>query len=233
MAYRWPKASHYASAIFIGALQGGRWMFEQWASQTEWWREIPFGWLTITVIAFWAGLCVQDLYNQRSWLRHNWRELRRAFHAHTISRAKNDDQKQWFELTAVVRFTRRINATVELFAYDAVQFELFNKPKLIYRINKLKYSKDETLDLTMACIPHYIKQTEPRRHSLWGTEPGENHLREGAQTIHPSSDNLAEIRISSWLGIQTYRVFFAMTENRTETGGAFFFLPEDRDVSFR
>ena len=81
-------------------------MLEQYASGSEWWRDIPFGWLMIIGAAFWAGLILQDLYNKESWIWENLRSLRQLFVIEGVSlTSKNDDDYEWFELVIKIKFS--------------------------------------------------------------------------------------------------------------------------------
>ena len=78
MAYRGLPLTHIALPASLFP-EVGRTTFEHWAVHQEWWKLIPFGWLSLLILAFWIGIVVQDLLNPNSALRHNWREWRKVF----------------------------------------------------------------------------------------------------------------------------------------------------------
>lgn len=216
-------------------LISGAWFAAQQHFQSQkWWADVPWGQISLLLVAFIIGTLYADICNKTSQLRRWWSYRNRICEFDVFSRAKNDTEKQWFELVIRAKFLKdETNVSVELFAYDAVQFSLVRAPSKIIEIPLKNYSGDEALEIIAACIPQYLRADEPRRHTLWGSQPGENALPDGAKLIAPASDNLAEIRIKRGRKTETFRVFFALMNRRSDTGESFFFLPETRDVTFR
>lgn len=234
MLSKFPFKEYLAPGVLLAA--SAAWFaIQQWLQIQSWWSVMPWGLFTICILLFMAGAVYAGLVDRSSQLRRWIKARKRSFDATVFSRIKSDERKEWLELVARLRFKRTIKrSSIALFAYDCVQFALTRKPNLIGTTPVRDYAKDESVDIVIACVPHYLQTNEPRRHTLWGSTPGENHLVEEAKTITSQSDNLAEIRIGSGrFGPQTFRVFFAMTDGRPDTGGTFFFIPEDRNVCFQ
>lgn len=210
-------------------------LFEQWGNQQPWWNKMPWLEILLCIAGVFIGAIYADVTDDKSDLRAWWRSRGDMFEAKTMSVSRSDEKMEWFELTIQLRFTRAaIDVSVELFVYDSVQYTLTTPPKFICSFPKKNYSKDETLNVVVACVPSYPFGKQSERHTLWGGTPAGSLYSEGWHTISPASDNLAEVRATdAKQATQSFRVFMAMMERRAETRGLFFFIPETRDVSFR
>jgi hypothetical protein len=222
MAYRSPKRTYLAFPFAL--LPGGiRWMLEHWAEHQEWWHAIPFGWLTITILAFGIGIVVQDLLNEKSALRHNWREWRKIFSVLNIHAAHLEDPER-VDILCVLTFRKDVNDVLSV----RVVVPLLGREsdvKLVHR-EEVNVSKNEERRLRLGSIAITKPGDAFARHSVWGEKLGEKDLK--GHAIY-ASRNIIEIS----LGPQIFRIYAHILDVARKEQSHIYLLSEDELPEFR
>ena len=70
-----PRKTYFLPVVLWTLLTVVFFMVEQWAGNTAFWQEFPFGWLALIGLAFMLGLIVEDSTNDDSWIRKTIRSF--------------------------------------------------------------------------------------------------------------------------------------------------------------
>jgi len=165
-------------------------MLEQFAANQEFWKDIPFGWITVVLFAFWAGLLAQDLYNKESWLRNNWRVINKLFDVVSLHVAHVEKPPEVISVVLKIKYTRNIK-NGELTITSTPLHERM-QPFIIQHeteINKPSYSDRK---IVVCNLP-----VAPASHSSWGEDVGGEVLKDGQQTVGLGVRHLVCVELKS------------------------------------
>ncbi len=226
MSFKRPKATYLAlPAAFVP--EGGKWMLERWAEHQQWWHGLPFGWMTLTILAFWVGVVVQDLMNEKSALRHNWREWKKVFDVLTVHAGHIQNGMERVDIMCLLKFRRDIKNA--LLVVRVIVPLSFNEPdiKVIHQ-ERLDIAGNGEKRLRLGNIAITRPGYEFARHSVWGEAIGGKDIALGQHTIY-ASKNIIEISIGS----QTYRIYAHVLDVSRKEQSHIYLLTQDQLPEFK
>jgi hypothetical protein len=201
MAYIRPKATYFAFPA-AAIPEVGKSMLERWAEQHEWWQTLPFGWLTVVIVAFGVGVVIQDLVNEKSALRHNWREWRRIFDVLTVHASHVEkDNKERVDIFCRLKFRKTIDEALLTVRVIVPLPYREADVKLIHR-EKVSVAAEGEKTLRLGNIAIATAGQDFTCHSVWGDAIGGRDIAPGQYPIY-ASRNIIEISIAS----QTYQIY--------------------------
>ena len=199
-----PKSTYALSGSGIFLSAGLPWMLEQVATTSGYWGKIPFGWLLVSFLFFLAGQLIQDLFNESSWIRVNWRTLNKLFEVVALRTGHHRDEPERLSIIFLIKYIREIkNGTITVTVrpqnYKAKPFVVIHKEN----INSPAYTDNKIT----VCILRVPRPRQPPIHSLWGEEVGGVNILDHQQTIVPGSKNLITVEVKNKLRTQRYEFF--------------------------
>lgn len=157
--------------------------FENFVSNylSEWWQSVSWGWITIVLMAFWAGAQLRQLENGDHRLQDWWRQ-RRAPVCWQRPRYKQLSERE-FEIFADVTFTKNVPnavARVEVSKYvQSLDGTVWRRIATHDPINRLECNAGDT---------ESIKLVEVKRHPQAPKPPGTYNAL--AEYVAPTSPPL-------------------------------------------
>ena len=196
MSYKWPKPTYVAFPV-AGVLPFVPHMLEHWAEHQEWWKCLPFGWISLVILAFGIGAFVQDLANDKSSLRYNWREWRKVFSVLTAHAAHLDNPER-VDILCHLKFIKDFRG--KLIVRVIVPLADREPDIKVVHQEQIDIPKDGEKRLRLGSISITKPGDAFARHSLWGEILGEKDLK--GHAIY-ASRNIIEIVA----GPQTFRIY--------------------------
>jgi hypothetical protein len=224
MAYRLPRQSIWGALVPPAAYFASSWsLLKEDISATEWWHQIPFGWLGLTMLAYALGLAVNELCYPLSNMRHNWRELRKVFEVLSVNTAHRTDQDA--ERVAIVcqlKFLKELNdarLTVR------VVTGLPGRPsarQIVYQ-EQISGPKDSTKSLVLGSLPITRPGAPFARHDVWSPQLPGPDIAPGQVTMIPGARSIIELSV----GPQSYRLYVQALNPTREDSTRLYLLCED------
>lgn len=227
---RLPRASYGVPALSIIILHTVRWMLEQYFSGAPEWQELPWGWLTGMALAFWAGLVVQDLYNQESWIWHNLCEFRKVFVVESVVPAhKLENNQEWLRLTANIRFVKRCkSAKLIIRIHSAINNRNAND-QFVLDARTIDVEKDHQEKLVFGIVPIKAYEGNPPGYQCWGSRFRPSGDVDGMKSLFSGTDNIVSIELRTWRGVQKLPIFVHLLNKESGEMGRVF-MEYQRDV---
>lgn len=181
---------------------------------------LPIGWLTAVCIAFWAGLVVQDLYNEDSWIRKNIQIWRSLFVIESVIIAsQNTRDEEWLEIRVKIKFTsdaRKVRLVLECDQHVNVPHA--RKKFVLKSLDYPSIDKHREEILTVAIVSLRGKNGNPSVYSCWGDKVRKSGDTNGMLSLS-RGENFLNLKISSGWKKQTESVFMVISDqNMTHQG---------------
>lgn len=168
-------------------------------------------WLVICCCVFMAGLFIQDCFNKESWVRGNFRLLRRLFlieGVHLINQEK--DGYKWVNVRVSLKFLKTRGVSKIVFEVDsAINVKHAREQYVLSSLVSQSLNKNQKCDFVIATIPYEAPTGLSAGYICWG----EKHRKSGDVVgIKPlSAESILKIKASSgWFFSQEEFVFIAL-----------------------
>ena len=237
MAYRFPRLEFLIGPTGAVAPQATKYLMEQHFQQSDFWKDLPFGWVSLLFLSFWLGTVVKELRDPKSWIRHNILEFRKVFDVESVSTThKWDDADRWgterVEVWCSIKFLKDLDdpsltlrVTSWLGSQSATTHLIFNESMGQIKRDQVKRIVLGSLAVTNATPPERRSESIGARHSIWGPVIGTPTLHEGQVTI-ASGRSMIDLTIAS----QSYRVFADVLDHSREDSRRIYLVTEDSKV---
>jgi hypothetical protein len=181
------------------------WIVEQWFSTATWWGKVPWGYISLGFLLFFAGQLLADWRNRNSWLRSSWEHFRRLFDVEKIEYPPSKlDNLQCVLLQITLRFVKDIpNAKLLVHVFEDVKQRKARERFTWQEGPVTSLHRGEERTITFAVIARGgIK-------SGWGNKFNENH------PIPPKVHNVVKIEVIGEQKRQTFSIFVIQAEAQT------------------
>jgi hypothetical protein len=177
-------------------------------------------WFPYALIGLFIGLLINDLYNSRSWLRHNWRHFRRVFDVQSVHAGHLHEPHEHIPIICNLKFRKQLKNA--LLTVCIVSPSPTREPdrKITHQeiLNVAKYADKRLMLGNMAITRAGDKFA---RHCVWGDKLGEQDLR--GYPIIPGGRSAIEISIKH----QIYRVYVHFLDTTREENSRIYLLTQD------
>ncbi len=220
-----PKPTYFLPALGLGSTKVIPWMLEQKASTSEFWLNLPWGWMTLCFLSFFVGQVVQDVFNSKSWIRQNWKDWTRKFEV-TALNVSGQMKPRARIVVARIRFVKRINkGHLYLRAYTCTGMKRNSKVFVadLGEINNVAPDTEQQIRLATDAIAY--PGWEPFNSTI-GPPDADNPI-----SLVGSSANVIEIELKTLLLKQTTRFFVkSMSYGGTDYGVGLYAQHEEEDI---
>jgi hypothetical protein len=190
------------------------WALEHLASGQTWWRSIPFGGVSLLLLAFGAGMLAQDWYSSPSWLRAKWRRIRLLFEVERVYTAlRTTPEKEWLALEARLRFIRAASRVrLVISATSAMDFPHARHDFVVDARDYECIEKDQRETFVLAILPLKRSDGKPPGYQAWGSRYRESGDVEGMNPLADGTRNAVTFEARAGWRKQLDRVPFAVID---------------------
>jgi len=207
-----PKQTHLIPLVTTSLL-GMAWsMVKEYASEQSFWQSIPFEYLIAIMLAFWAGLIIQDMQYEESWIWKNIKHHRRVF---VIEQAaaiwEATESREWLEIRTKLEF---IKDTKNLHIVFRVKSNI-NSPHaqrnfILHDVKYDKIHKDQHDTFVLGFVPLKSHDGKSIGYQCWGSNYRESGDVKGMESLFDGTENIVEIECKSRWRSQKEMIYLAV-----------------------
>ncbi len=196
-------------------------MLEQQASSSEFWVNLPWGWLATCFVAFLVGQIVQDIFNSNSWIRRNIADIRKLFIIQNVNIfSENKDGFEWFEVRVKLKFIRNTKAARIIFEVEqSVNVPHARKKFVLFSKNAQTLDQNKEQSFTIAIIPDKSPEGEALGYQCWGNRLRKSGDIDGIRSLSDGTESFLKITIKSGFFFQEERIFIAVPNQNWHHAG--------------